>query len=75
MSNHPVHLVSREGSMMPSALVPFCAVGGKFLGVSVADLTVPVCDLFQPTLLGEHSVSMSGNFTNGRRRRGVTDYT
>ena len=31
LSNHPVHIVDSDGNLNPSALIPFCRVGGKLV--------------------------------------------
>ena len=30
VSNHPVHMKDRNGSLSPSAFIPFCSFGGDF---------------------------------------------
>lgn len=53
LSSHPVHLISNEGIMFPSAFIPFCAykTNMKLLGRYVDGLRFPVCDSFVPTIL------------------------
>ena len=41
--NHPVH-VNKE--KLPSALIPYCAVG-EFIGKKMSEFDVRVCDMFQ----------------------------
>jgi hypothetical protein len=52
VSTNPVHLV-REGEMMPSALIPFCALSSDLetLGQSYPSLSYPVCNQFRPAIL------------------------
>ena len=50
--NHPVHL-KNANNQVSSAFIPFCAFGGKFLGQKIHNLTIPVCNSFQPTLLND----------------------
>ena len=50
-SNHPVHLVNTEGKPMPSALIPFCSFGDNVGETMREDFTLPVCTMFQPTIL------------------------
>ena len=53
--NHPVHFKTKEGKMSPSALIPFCALGGNMsaMGVKIPNFSVPVCDSFQATILND----------------------
>ena len=52
VNNHPVHIIGQNGSLMPSAFIPFCSLGTKFalLGEYLPNMTFPVCNMFQPTV-------------------------
>ena len=49
VSNHPVHILDREGNISPSSFIPFCAFGDnkKSMGRQVNGFRDPVCDSFQ----------------------------
>ena len=51
--NHPVHVLTKEGSLSPSAFIPFCEFGGKTSAVStkITKFDVPVCSSFQAKIL------------------------
>ena len=55
VSNHPVHMVDRNGSLSPSAFIPFCSFGGDFdaLGTKHSNFKLPVCHSFQATVRDE----------------------
>merc|ERR1712045_955563 len=36
VSSHPVHIVNEEGELNPSALIPFCQIGGNYFGELIA---------------------------------------
>ena len=48
-SNHPVHVLDREGNISPSSFIPFCAFGNdvKSMGQQVNGFDNPVCDSFE----------------------------
>ena len=48
-SNHPVHIVDRDGNISPSSFIPFCAFGNdmKSMGKQVNGFDNPVCDSFE----------------------------
>ena len=46
--NNPPHIVNKRGHMMPSALIPFCAFGSVLKGKQVENISLPVCNLFDP---------------------------
>ena len=52
LSNHPVHLVDKEGNLNPTALVPFCSISDNYLamGVKIDQIDVPVCNSFRPKI-------------------------
>ena len=49
MTNHPVHIVDAEGRISPSALIPFCDLGGNMsvLGRDIQGFSQPVCTAFK----------------------------
>ena len=51
--NHPVHILDQNDQLMPSALIPFCAIGSNtsILGTKVENFTQPVCTKFRPVVL------------------------
>ena len=46
-SNHPVHIVNKNGKLNPSALVPFCQIGEKYFGFQISHFSKPVCSGFE----------------------------
>ena len=48
LSNHPVHLIDEEGNLSPTALIPFCDLGGNMsaMGVKIDQFHFPVCNSF-----------------------------
>ena len=55
MRNHPVHIIDKNGSVSPSAFIPFCSFGGDFdaLGTNYSNFKVPICNSFQATIKDE----------------------
>ena len=53
VTNHPVHLVDNNGSINPTALVPFCSLSDDFsaMGVKIDQMDVPVCNSFRPKIV------------------------
>ena len=53
--NHPVHILTKENKMSPSAFIPFCEFGGNMsaMGVKIAQFDVPVCNSFQAKILND----------------------
>ena len=53
--NHPVHLIDKEGTLSPSALIPFCKFGGNMsnMGIKNKHFSVPVCNSFQAKVLND----------------------
>ena len=53
--NHPVHILDDKGKFLPTALIPFCEFGGSMskMGVKVEMFDVPVCNSFQPVIIGD----------------------
>ena len=52
VSNHPVHMIDRNGSLSPSAFIPFCSFGGDFhaMGTQHSNFKLPVCNSFKATV-------------------------
>ena len=52
---HPVHIVTKNNQMSPSAFIPFCDFGGNMLqmGVKIDQFDVPVCNSFQARILND----------------------
>ena len=48
---NPPHILNKEGKVMPSALIPFCSVGSVLKGRHMPNMSLPVCDLFDPVVL------------------------
>ena len=48
-SNHPVHILDREGNISPSSFIPFCSFGNdmKIMGRKMKGFDGPVCDSFE----------------------------
>ena len=54
VKSHPVHLITKDGKVSPSALIPFCEFGGDM--ASLGTMTkwfpkIPVCTSFQAKML------------------------
>ena len=55
LDNHPVHLLTKNKTISPSAFVPFCMFGGNMssVGVKITKFDVPVCNSFEAKLLND----------------------
>ena len=55
VSNHPVHIVSGNGQILPSALIPFCEFGENMhkMGLKVPKFDIPVCNSFKAMILND----------------------
>ena len=53
--NHPVHIITKDNQISPSALIPFCDFGGDMssVGVKIDQFDVPVCNSFQAKILND----------------------
>ena len=82
MSVHPPHLLDSQGRPTPAALIPFCGYRGNLatLGEPVGGLEFPVCNKFQPTILGgqlcyslnvSSVVSTAENKTESGKKKGI----
>ena len=54
VSNHPVHIVDKNGLLSPSAFIPFCSFGEAQLGVKIDQFDYQVCDIFTPVVFNDH---------------------
>ena len=50
MINNPPHIEDKEGQILPSALIPFCAFGSVLQGKVLTNISFPVCNLFDPVV-------------------------
>ena len=50
VSNHPVHILNEKGNFSPSSFIPFCYFGDTFIGVSIQEFEIPVCNIFRPRI-------------------------
>ena len=55
MINHPVHIMTKENKLSPSAFIPFCDFGGNMssVGKRIDNFTDPVCNSFEAKLLND----------------------
>ena len=55
MVNHPVHFVTKKGTMSPSAMIPFCGFGRNMtgMGVKIEHFDIPVCNSFQAKIFND----------------------
>ena len=55
VSNHPVHIKDENGSISPSAFIPFCSFGGDFfaMGTNYSNFKLPVCNSFKAKVKDE----------------------
>ena len=53
VSNHPVHILTKNGEMSPSSFIPFCSFGEDPLGTNTSDFDVPVCNIFKQRVRNE----------------------
>ena len=53
--NHPVHIMTKDHLISPSAFIPFCDFGGNMsaMGVKIDKFDVPVCNSFQAKVLND----------------------
>ena len=50
VSNHPVHILNKEGKFSTSSFIPFCSFGKTFIGDRVKEFDIPVCNIFKPRI-------------------------
>ena len=55
ISNHPVHILTEDHQMSPSAFIPFCDFGGNMsaMGVMIDKFKHPVCNSFQAKIMND----------------------
>ena len=55
VNNHPIHIVTKEGKLSPSAFIPFCEFGRNMtsVGVKIDQFDVPVCNSFQAKVMND----------------------
>ena len=53
--NHPVHIITKDKQMSPSALIPFCEFGGDMskVGVMIDHFEIPVCNSFESKIMND----------------------
>ena len=53
VTNHPVHVMSTKGNLVPTDLIPFCGFGGNFsiMGAKIPNFEVPFCNSFRERLV------------------------
>ena len=53
--NHPVHIITKEIHLSPSAFIPFCDFGGEMstVGAKIHQFDVPVCNAFEARLFND----------------------
>ena len=53
--NHPVHILTKDHLISPSAFIPFCDFGGNMsaLGVMIEQFDHPVCNSFQAKIMND----------------------
>ena len=53
--NHPVHIITKDKQLSPSALIPFCDFGGNMsaMGVKIDLFDVPICSSFQAKIMND----------------------
>ena len=54
-TNHPVHIQDDDGTLYPSALIPFCEFGGNMsvMGVKVGNFQIPFCTGFEEKIIND----------------------
>ena len=50
VSNHPAHIINKEGTLSPSSFIPYCQFGNSVMGVKIEQFDEPVCNNFVPKL-------------------------
>ena len=53
--NHPVHIITKDIQLSPSAFIPFCDFGGEMstVGAKIDQFDVPVCNAFEARLFND----------------------
>ena len=72
--NHPVHIITKDKKVSPSAFIPFCEFGGDMMtmGTKIDQFEAPVCSSFQAKILNDQlcyevDLSRSSNKSNIER--------
>ena len=42
--------MNENGNFSPSSFIPFCYFGEEFIGVSIQEFEIPVCNIFRPKI-------------------------
>ena len=52
---HPVHFMTEEGNLSPSAFIPFCEFGGNMsaMSITVKEFQVPICNSFKAKIFND----------------------
>ena len=52
VNNHPVHIFDKDGTLSPTAFIPFCSFGGdmNIVGTKSEQFELPVCNSFKSIL-------------------------
>ena len=55
ITNHPLHILDRNGNLNPSAFIPFCGIGRNMtsMGVFIEHFSFPICRSFRATVLND----------------------
>ena len=49
-SNHPVHILKKNGHFAYSSFIPFCSFGDELIGSEIDGFDMRVCNIFKPKL-------------------------
>ena len=47
VTNHPAHILNKNGNLSTSSFIPFCSFGEDLIGAKVSGLEIPVCNIFK----------------------------
>ena len=52
---HPVHIVTKDNKISPTAFIPFCEFGGNMsaVGVTIDQFDIPVCNSFEGKIIND----------------------
>ena len=69
ITNHPVHILDKDGHKSPSAFIPFCQFGSDMtaMGTDAKMLRIPICNSFQPKIFYDqlcYQVDIKNLYTN-----------
>ena len=55
VTNHPVHILDRNGKLSPSSFIPYCEFGGNMsaMGVHIKESYLPICNRFTAEILND----------------------